>query len=90
VRRATWWYQLPQWQQVNQFHGVSVRVIDSLLAGLGQLRQRILLLEAESVKLKSLEEQLGIAYERQNHLLEEVNRLRSELEALKGRMREGA
>lgn len=83
ARRATWWYQLPQWQQVNHFHGVSVRVIDSLVAGMAQLRQRILLLEEQSVKIKSLEEQLGIAYERQRHLLEEVNRLRSDLEALK-------
>ena len=86
VRRATWWYQLPQWQQVNQFHGASVRVIDSLLAGLSQLRQRILLLEADSVKLKSLEEQLSIAYERQNHLLEELHRLQSELAALKSQV----
>lgn len=83
VRRATWWYQLPQWQQVHQFHGSSVRVVDSLLGGMGLMRQRILLLEEKAIKLKSLEEQLGIAYERQRVLMEEVSRLRSEVEELK-------
>lgn len=83
VRRATWWYQLPQWQQVHQFHGTSVRVVDSLLGGMGLMRQRILLLEEKAVKLKSLEEQLGIAYERQRVLMEEVSRLRNEVQELK-------
>ena len=83
LRRATWWYMLPQWEQVNAFHGLSVRVIDSLLAGLSELRQRILLLEAGNVKLKTLEEQLGIAYERQVQMLEQIARLSAELEAIK-------
>ena len=83
ARRATWWYQLPQWQQVHQFHGTSVRVIDSLLASLALLRQRILLLEEQGAKIKSLEEQLSIAYERQRHLLEAVERLRADVERMK-------
>jgi hypothetical protein len=83
ARRATWWYQLPQWQQVHQFHGTSVRVIDTLLAGLAQVRQRVLLLEEQAAKVKSLEEQLSIAYERQRHLLEEVERLRADVDRLK-------
>lgn len=85
TRRATWWYQLPQWQQVHQFHSTSVRVLDSLLASLALLRQRVLLLEEQAAKIKSLEEQLGIAYERQRHLLEEVERLRTDVELIKGR-----
>lgn len=89
LRRATWWYMLPQWEQVNAFHGLSVRVIDSLLAGLSELRGRILLLEASNVKLKTLEEQLGIAYERQVQMLEQIARLSAELEAMK-RMKDEA
>lgn len=83
ARRATWWYQLPQWQQVHQFHSTSVRVVDSLLASLALLRQRILLLEEQGAKIRSLEEQLSIAYERQRHLLEEVERLRADVDRLK-------
>jgi hypothetical protein len=31
VRRATWWQQSPQWQQVNTFHAAVVRIIDVVL-----------------------------------------------------------
>ena len=31
VRRLTWWQSLPQWLQVNSFHGAVVRVIDVVL-----------------------------------------------------------
>lgn len=41
VRRATWWYSTPQWQQTNQFHGGVVRVIESLLNRQRQDRERI-------------------------------------------------
>ncbi len=31
VRRLTWWQSMPQWLQVNSFHGALVRVVDVLL-----------------------------------------------------------
>ncbi len=30
ARRATWWYALPQWLQISEFHGAVVRALDAL------------------------------------------------------------
>jgi hypothetical protein len=45
VRRLTWWQSMPQWLQVNSFHGALVRVIDVLLD-----RQRL-----HSIRIDQLE-----------------------------------
>jgi hypothetical protein len=31
VRKATWWYALPQWSQISEFHGAVVRALDALI-----------------------------------------------------------
>src|SRR4030095_14634105 len=32
ARRLTWWYTLPQWQQISEFNGAVVRSTDAVLA----------------------------------------------------------
>jgi hypothetical protein len=41
VRRATWWYALPQWLQISAFHGAVVRTMASLLKEQRRLEQRM-------------------------------------------------
>ena len=63
IKRGAWWFLLPQWQQISTFHGVSVRVIDSLLEHLRQLRERLHVLEAASISpehAKLLEEHIRL------------------------------
>jgi hypothetical protein len=60
VRRATWWYTLPQWLQVAEFHGATVRTIDSMLEQQRQLRLRLAALETPHTvdRIQALEAQL--------------------------------
>jgi hypothetical protein len=41
VRRATWWYSLPQWLQITEFQGSVVRIVDSLLEHQRRLNERL-------------------------------------------------
>jgi hypothetical protein len=40
VRRATWWYNAPQWNQLTEFHAALVRALDALNARDRQLGDR--------------------------------------------------
>ena len=41
VRRATWWYALPQWLQISEFHGAVVRTLDALIEKERRLDMRV-------------------------------------------------
>ena len=41
VRRGTWWYTLPQLEQISEFHAALARVIESLLEHQRRLREHI-------------------------------------------------
>lgn len=41
MRRATWWYAAPQWEQANAFHGAVLRVLTSLVKGQHTLQQQL-------------------------------------------------
>lgn len=45
VRRLTWWYVLPQWLQISEFHGALVRAIDALIE-----RQRLLAIRVSAIE----------------------------------------
>jgi hypothetical protein len=79
VRRLTWWYTLPQAQQISQFHAASVRTTDAVLARILELSARLQTLEHvhSEQRLQLLEEQLRDARYDQQKLLHRV----AELEA---------
>lgn len=70
VRRATWWYALPQWLQISAFHGAVVRTIASIVKEQSRLEQelydiagghvlaRTALLEQQLLTLRAEQEQL--------------------------------
>jgi hypothetical protein len=61
VRRATWWYTLPQWQQIAEFHAAAVRVIDSLLAHQQRLSAQVSPIEPTPIgRTQALEEQIYV------------------------------
>jgi hypothetical protein len=61
VHRATWWYNLPQWQQISEFHAASVRVIDSLMERQRQLRELALQWGMTPIgRTQALEEQIHL------------------------------
>lgn len=82
VRRLTWWQSMPQWLQVNHFHGAAVRVIDVVLD-----RQRL-----QSIRIGQLESANTAAHifalEQQIQALRDEQReLRKRLAALEQRDR---
>jgi hypothetical protein len=62
VRRATWWYTLPQWLQISEFHGAVVRVLDALTEKERRLDVRIR--EIEQMRLQAhlfaLQQQIAV------------------------------
>jgi hypothetical protein len=66
MRRLTWWYALPQWQQISEFQGATVRVTDTLVAHLLDLKAQVN--AAANVhseqRLRALEDQLRAAQKR--------------------------
>lgn len=85
VRRLTWWYALPQWQQISQFNGAVVRSTDAVLARVLRLAVRIYELESahSEPRLRSVEEQLRAARDEQQLLLRRVAELEEQVEALR-------
>jgi hypothetical protein len=74
ARRATWWYDAPQWQQISEFHASVVRVVDWLLAHQRQLSEQL----ANG----------GVIADRTQALEEEIYLLRMEQFALRNRIAE--
>jgi hypothetical protein len=84
LRRLTWWYTLPQWQQITQFNGAVLRSTDAILARVLRLATRIHELESahSEPRLRGVEEQLRVAREEQQQLLRRVAELEMQLTAL--------
>lgn len=84
VRRATWWYALPQWLQANEFHGAVVRVLDVLSAHQSQLLERIGALESQvhAGQTQMLEHQLYTLRGEHQELLRRVAALEDQLARL--------
>ncbi|NWF80010.1 MAG: hypothetical protein HXY37_08165 [Chloroflexi bacterium] len=87
VRKLTWWYLKPQTDQVSHFNAAVVRATDALLARVLRLAQRLHELESthSEPRLRSFEEQLRVAREEHNRLLQRVAQLEAELATLQGR-----
>ncbi|MCS6938121.1 MAG: hypothetical protein RMJ55_17320 [Roseiflexaceae bacterium] len=62
VRRATWWYTLPQWLQISEFHGAVVRVLDALTEKERRLDMRIRDIEQMRLQahLFALQQQIAV------------------------------
>ena len=87
ARRLTWWYTLPQWQQISLFNGAVVRSTDAILARVLRLAARIHELESahSEPRLRAVEEQLRTAREEQQALLRRVAELEAQVAALRAR-----
>jgi hypothetical protein len=66
ARRLTWWYTLPQWQQISEFQGATVRVTDTLVAHLLDMKAQMnTVADVHSEqRLRALEDQLRAAQKR--------------------------
>jgi hypothetical protein len=66
ARRIAWWYALPQWQQISEFQGATVRVTDTLVAHLLDMKAQMN--TAANVhseqRLRALEDELRAAQKR--------------------------
>ncbi|MGQ9547032.1 MAG: hypothetical protein ACUVWS_00245 [Roseiflexus sp.] len=62
VRRATWWYILPQWLQISEFHGAVVRALDALTEKERQLDTRVRNIEQTRLQahLFALQQQIAV------------------------------
>jgi hypothetical protein len=76
VRRATWWYALPQWLQISAFHGAVVRTTASLVKEQSRLEQQLNDIAG------------GHVLARTALLEQQVLALRAEVEALRSRIDE--
>jgi hypothetical protein len=66
TRRLSWWYALPQWQQISEFQGATVRVTDTLVAHLLAMKAQmntVANVHSEQ-RLRALEDQLRAAQKR--------------------------
>lgn len=83
VKKLTWWYALPQWQQVSQFHGAAVRVIDVLVERQRLLSIRLNALESTHLPMHvyALEQQIQALRSEQRELRRRVAELEQQLAA---------
>jgi BMFP domain-containing protein YqiC len=81
VRRLTWWYTLPQWQQVSEFHGAAVRVTDTLIARVAELQAQLAAIEQRhgEQRLQAVERQLIEARQERQELLKRISALEAQL-----------
>lgn len=90
VRRLTWWYTLPQVQQITEFQSAVVRTTDSVLEHLRQMRAQIQAIEAirSEQRLRALEEQLRNARNEQQLLLRRILELEAQVHTLTAQLDE--
>lgn len=74
VRKLTWWYAMPQYRQISEFHGATVRVTDTLLTHLLDLKARLNMLASapSAAHLQAVEAQLDDALRRIKALEDEL------------------
>lgn len=82
VRKLTWWYNLPQFQQVQEFHGAAVRSIDAMITHLYHLTNRVQALESmhSEQRMRSVESQLKAMRDEQVALRQRIAELEAQLE----------
>jgi hypothetical protein len=82
LRRGSWWYTLPQWQQISEFHGALMRVTESLLEHQRRLRDQITSgALTPTGRTQALEEQVQMLRMEQLALQNRVAELEARLEA---------
>lgn len=84
VRRATWWYALPQWLQISEFHGAIVRVLDALTEKERRLDMR--LRDIEQMRLQAhlfaLQQQIAVLRAERAELERRIAALEAQLPAV--------
>lgn len=84
VRRATWWYTLPQWLQISEFHGAVVRVLDALTEKERRLDMRIR--DIEQMRLQAhvfaLQQQIAVLRAERAELERRIAALEAQLPAV--------
>jgi hypothetical protein len=78
-RRATWWYTLPQWLQINEHHAAVVRALSALANHDRQSRGRITALERELTRLHAVERQAQVLRFEQAELRRRISSLEEQL-----------
>jgi hypothetical protein len=80
VRRATWWYALPQWLQISEFHGAVVRTLDALIEK--ERRLDIRMRDIEQMRLQAhlfaLQQQIAVLRARNAELESRVAALEAQ------------
>jgi hypothetical protein len=80
VRRATWWYTLPQWLQISEFHGAVVRALDALIEK--ERRLDIRMRDIEQMRLQAhlfaLQQQIAVLRARNAELESRVAALEAQ------------
>ncbi len=83
VRRATWWYTLPQWLQISEFHGAVVRVMEAMLEHQRRANQQIQQNTIEGAytlgHVRMLEQQILALQSEQEALLHRIAALEGQL-----------
>ena len=81
VRKLSWWYGLPQLQQITEFHAATVRTIDAMITHLHHLTTRMQTLEAmhSEQRLRSIESQLRAIRDEQLQLRQRIAELEQQL-----------
>jgi len=80
VRRATWWYALPQWLQISEFHGAVVRTLDALIEKERRLDMRVRDIEQMRLQahLFALQQQIAVLRARNAELESRVAALEAQ------------
>ncbi|MCL6543487.1 MAG: hypothetical protein K6T87_23350, partial [Roseiflexus sp.] len=80
VRRATWWYTLPQWLQISEFHGAVVRALDALIEKERRLDMRVRDIEQMRLQahLFALQQQIAVLRARNAELESRVAALEAQ------------
>jgi hypothetical protein len=80
VRRATWWYALPQWLQISEFHGAVVRTLDALIEKERRLDMRVRDIEQMRLQahLFALQQQIAVLRARSAELESRVAALEAQ------------
>ena len=80
VRRATWWYALPQWLQISEFHGAVVRALDALIEKERRLDMRVRDIEQMRLQahLFALQQQIAVLRARNAELESRVAALEAQ------------
>lgn len=87
TRRATWWYALPQWLQISEFHGALLRALEALAEKERLLGIRVR--EVEQLRLPAhlfaLQQQVATLRGERDRLEQRIAELEARLVALEER-----